>query len=318
MRLSAADCLRRGWTNVSANWELVVIQWLESFLVAALLALGLVLALLILGMDALTAGRWTAREIEETVRRLADFSPPLLLASIAVVAVWLLTLLLHCFFQAGTYGVLTAADRQALPGGRRQRLLFRTFSLRDFLGWGGLYVWRFFGMLVLCVGLALLVGMGVLLWLVFMGAGGARWGAPAAMGIGCGGALPVGFLLLVLGLWFHVAQAGLAREGSGVRAAARQGLSVLGRRLGTVIALAVLFVGIAVVLAFVFLPLSAVTDSLLAGAPRLRALVQLILLLLQSLPSTLLAVGLAGSLVALVRSETKGEIRRRPPEVQAA
>jgi len=318
MRLSAADCLRRGWTNVSANWELVVIQWLESFLVAALLALGLVLALLILGMDALSAGRWTARETEETLRRLTDFSAPRLLAVIASLAVWLLTFLLHCFFQAGTYGVLTTADRQALPGGRRHRLLFRTFSLRDFLGWGGLYVWRFFGMLVLFGGLALLVGLGILLWLAFVGVGGIRWGAPAAFGIGCGGALPVGFLLVVLGLWFQVAQAGLAREGSGVRTAARQGLSVLGRRLGAVIALSGFFLVTAVVLAFVFLPLSAVTDSLLAGAPGLRALVQLLLLLLQSLPNTLLAAGLAGSLVALVRSETRGEIRRRSPEVQAA
>jgi hypothetical protein len=43
MRLSAADCLRRGWTNLSANWELVVIQWLGSSLILVLLALGLVL-----------------------------------------------------------------------------------------------------------------------------------------------------------------------------------------------------------------------------------------------------------------------------------
>ena len=54
MRLSAADCLRRGWTNLSANWELVVIQWLASFLVLVLLALGLVLPLVILGLDGAT------------------------------------------------------------------------------------------------------------------------------------------------------------------------------------------------------------------------------------------------------------------------
>lgn len=318
MRLSAADCLRRGWTNLSANWEVVVIQWLESFLVAALMALGLVLALLILGMNALRSGWWTARGIEEAWRRVAGSSAALPLALTALLAVWLLTLLLHCFLQAGTYGVLTAADRQALPGGRRQRLLFRTFSLRDFCGWGGLYVWRFVGLLVLFWGLALLMGAAVMLWLVVLGAGGLRWGAPAALGIGCGGALPVGFLLLVLGLWFHVAQAGLAWEGSGLRTSARQGLSVLGRRLGAVTALFCLFLGGAVALAFAFLPLSAVTGSLLSGAPRLRALVQLILLLLQALPGTLLAMGLAGSLVALVRSETRSDIRRRPLEVQAA
>ena len=318
MKLSAADCLRRGWTNLSANWELVVIQWLGSLLVAALLALGLVLALLALGMDAMRAGQWTTREIEEALRRMAGSSPALLLALTALVAVWLLTLLLHSFFQAGTYGVLAAADRQALPGGRRHRLLFRTFSLRDFLGWGGLYVWRFFGMLVLCGGLALAVGVAILLWLTFLGVGGVQWGVLAALGIGCGGALPLGFLLLVFGLWFHVAQADLARQGAGVRTSARLGLSVLGRRLGAVTVLAVLFCGAVVLLAVLFFPLSALTGSLLSGAPELRAFVQVLLLFLQALPSTLLAMGLAGSLVALVGSERRSEMRRRSLEVQAA
>jgi hypothetical protein len=318
MRLSAADCLRRGWANLTANWELVVIQWLESFLVAALLALGVVLALLILGMNALDSGRWTAREIEEALRRLADFSPALPLALIALLAVWLLTALLHCYFQAGTYGILTAADRQALPGKRRHPLLFRTFTARDFFGWGGLYVWRFFGMLVLFWGLGLLMGMAVLLWLVFLGVGGGRWGASAVLGIGCGGALPLAFLAMVIGLWFHVGQADLAREGSGVRTAARLGLNVLGRRLGAVIALAVFFLAALIALAIVFVPLSLVTDALLSGAPRVRAFVQFLLLLLQSFPNAFLALVLAGSLVALVRSETRSEARRREPEVQAA
>jgi hypothetical protein len=312
MRLSAVGCLRRGWTNLSANWELVVFQWLESFFVAALMALGLVLALLILGMNALDAGQWTSHEVEEALRRLAGSSPAPLLALTALSAVWLLTLLVHCYFQAATYGTLTAADRQALPGPRRQSLLFRTFSFRDFVGWGGLYVWRFFGLLVLFWGLMLLMAVVVLLWLVSLGIGGFRWGASAALGIGCGGALPLGFLFFTLGLWFQVAQAGLAADGASVRSAARQGISVLGRRLGTVMILVFLFFAAALALAAFFAPVSLVTDSLLAAAPRVRTLVQVLLVLLQALPSTLLAMALAGSLVALVRTET------RRPEVQAA
>jgi hypothetical protein len=317
MRLSAVECLRRGWSNLSANWELVVIQWLEPFFVAALMVLGLVLALLSLGMNALDSGRWTAREVEEALRRLGDSSPALLLALAALLALWLLAFLLHCYFQAGTYGVLAAADRQALPGARRHRLLFRTFSVRDFLGWGGLYVWRFFGMFVLFWGLGLAVGTAVLFWLISLGAGGLRWGAPAALGIGCGGALPVAFLALVLGLWFQVGQADLAREGSGVRVAAGRGLAVLGRRLGAVIVLSALFLGALFAFAIALLPLSLATEALLSGAPRVRTLVQLIVLLLQTLPNTLFAMVLAGSLVALVRSETGYEIRRRP-EVRTA
>ena len=134
------------------------------------------------------------------------------------------------------------------------------------------------------------------------------------------GSLPLGFLVLVTGLWFHLVQADLAREGSGVRTASRRGLAVLGRRLGAVTVLFLLALAAALGLAAVFLPLSAVADGLLAGAPApmiLRALVRLLLFLLQSLPSTLLAMVLAGALVALVRSETTSEFRRNP-EVQPA
>jgi hypothetical protein len=314
MRLSAAGCLRRGWTNLSANWELVLLQWLQSFAVTALMALGVFLSLLIVGANLLRAD-WSA--VHELQRQASRLSPALLLALVALLAVWLSSLLLHCYFQAGTFGILTAADRQALPGARRDRDFFRTFSLRDFLGWGGRYVWRFFG--VLAVFGILLFGLGgaALLWLLSTAVGGGQWGGPAALGIGCGGALPLGFLALVAGFWFHLAQADLARDGSGVRAASRRGLAVLGRRLGAVIALFLLTLVAALVLAALFFPLATAADTLLSGAPLLRTLVRFLLLLLQSLPNTLLATLLAGALVALVRSETPSEIRRNP-EVQTA
>jgi hypothetical protein len=316
MRLSALDCLRRGWTNLSANWELVLLQWLEWALLTVLMALGLFLPLLILGANLVGTGS-AARRAEALARRLADLSPALLLALVAMVAVWLASLLLHSYFQAGAYGVLASADRQALPGPRRRKEFFRTFSLRDFLGWGGLYVWRFFGVLLLFGASAFLLGGAVLLWLAFLGVGGAAWGSPAAFGIGCGGALPMGFLALVLGLWVHLAQADLARDGSSVRAASRRGIAVLGRRLGTVVALFLLALAVALALAVVFFPLGEAADTLLSGAPLARALVRFLLFLLQSLPSSLLAMVLAGALVALVRSETPSESRRYP-EVQTA
>lgn len=316
MRLSALDCLRRGWTNLSANWELVLLQWLEWLLLTVLLSLGLFLPLLIVGANLMEEGS-AARQAEALARRLADLSPALLLALVAMLAVWLASLLLHCYFQAGAYGVLAAADRQALPGPRRRREFFRTFSLRDFLGWGGLYMWRFFGVLLLFGLCVFLLGGAVLLWMIFLGVGGAQWGSPAALGIGCGGALPMGFLALVLGLWVHLAQADLARDGSSVRAASRRGIAVLGRRLGTVTALFLVTLVAALALAIVFFPLGAAADALLSGAPGMRTLVRLLLLLLQSLPNTLLAMVLAGALVALVRSETPSESRRYP-EVQTA
>ncbi len=283
MRLSAVDCLRRGWTNLSANWELVLLQWLEWLLLAALTATGAFLVLLIVGANLVGSGS-ASRQAEALVRRLADLSPALLMALVAGLAVWLISLLLHCYFQAGAYGVLASADRQALPGPRRSREFFRTFSLRDFLGWGGLYVWRFLGVILLFGVLAFLLVGGAVLWLAFTAAGGVQWGSPAALGIGCGGALPMGFLALVLGLWLHLAQADLARDGSGVRAASRLGLAVLGRRLGAVVALFLLVLSAALALALVFVSLAAAADALLSGAPGMRALVRFLLFLLQCFP----------------------------------
>jgi hypothetical protein len=312
MRLSALDCLRRGWTNLSANWELVVIQWLQSFLVTALAGIGMLLPLLIVGANLFGSGS-AARRAEAAARRLADLSPALLLALAAMLAVWTLSLLLHCWFTAGTFGVLTSADRQALPGSRRGRDFFRTFSPRDFLGWGALYVWRFLRLLIVFWGAVFLLGGAAVLWLVFMAAGGGQWGSLAALGIGCGGSLPLGFLALVTALWLGLAQADLAREGASVRAASRRGLDVLGRRLGAVIFLFLLVALAALALAIVvFFPLAAVADALLAGAPLMRTLVHFLLFLIQSFPNTLLAMVLAGALVALVRSETPSEFRRNP------
>jgi hypothetical protein len=315
MRLSASDCLRRGWTNLAANWELVLLQWLQSLLILVLLALSVLLPVVTLGADALYSGRSAGRVLEVVMIRFGRLSPAVLLAGVAMLAVWLLSVLVHSWFQAGTYGVLASAERQALPGRARPRLLFRTFSLGDFAGWGALYLGRFFRLLVFFWALALPLGFAVLVWLVSLGVGGEVWGGPAALGIAIGGLFPVGFLFLVAALWSHVAQADLAREGSGARAAARRGLTVLGRRLGAVTLLVLLVAAAGMALAFLFVPVSAVPEILLAGAPGLRAFVLVVLFLLQGIPSALLGLVLASSLVALVRSEALREIR---PEVLTA
>jgi hypothetical protein len=314
MRLSAADCLRRGWTNLAANWELVLLQWLQSLLVVVLLALGVALPVVTLGADALRSGRSAARVLEVVTARLGRLSPAVALAGVAMLAVGLLSVLVHSWFQAGAYGVLASAERQALPGRRRPRWLFRTFSLRDFSGWGALYLGRFFRLLVFFWALALPLGVAVLVWLISLGVGGGVWGKTAVLGI-ASGLLPLGFLFLVAGLWCHVAQADLARGSSGALAAAWRGLKVLGRRLGAVTVLVVLFVGAGVALAILFVPVSAVPGLLLTGAPRLRGLVLILLFLLQGIPSALLTLILASSLVALVRSEALLELR---PEVHGA
>lgn len=315
MRLSALDCLRRGFSNLSANWELVLMQWLQSLLVPALLLLGLAAPVAILaGPGTLVQG---GPILGKVFSRIGEAPPILLLSLVAMLALWTLAYVVYCYFQAGTYGVLWTADRQALPGPPKSSLLFRTFSVRDFFGWGGRYAGRYFRFfLFFCLVAALVSGV-IALWIVSIAQGGEVWGAGAAAGIGCGGIFPLGFLALVFSFWFSVAQVDLVREGSGVRTASRLGLSVLGRRLGAVVLLFFVFLLVAAALAFAFLLLSIVLDLLLSGAPAARAATQLLLLFAQGIPNALLAVALGAALVALVRSETQMPMRKRP-EVQTA
>ncbi|HSK81105.1 MAG TPA: hypothetical protein VLQ45_31920 [Thermoanaerobaculia bacterium] len=315
MRLSAVDCLRRGLKNLSANWELVLMQWLQSLLVPALLLLGLAApAAILAGPGALVEGRPVLGRV---FSRIGEAPPILLLSLVAMLALWTLAYVVYCYFQAGTYGVLWTADRQALPGPPKSSLLFRTFSVRDFFGWGGRYVGRYFRFfLFFCVVAALVCGV-IALWIASIAQGAEAWGAGAALGIGCGGVFPLGFLALIFSFWFSVAQADLAREGSSVRTASRLGLSVLGRRLGAVILLFFLFLLVAAALAFAFLLLSIVVDLLLSDAPAARAATQLLLLFAQGIPNALLAVALGAALVALVRSEVQMQMRKRL-EVQTA
>jgi hypothetical protein len=309
MRLSILACLRRGLASLWANRELVLIQWLHGFAFILLFAIGSALPFVALGYDLGTTDITADfdRTLADLVPRTQGHLPGLLAALLGTLVLWGLAILLHTYVQAGTYGVLLAADRQALPGEVRAARFFRAFSWRGFLGWAGRYSGRFFGF-------ANLSGLFFLGWVLFLPlwmaatlAGAARWGEGAAVLIGCGGALPLAFALLVLGLWYGVAQADLAREGSGIRAASRTGLAVLGARLGAVVLLFALFAAaFFAVLAVVGL-IALATDLLLSGQPALRAAAQVGFTLLETLTQGLLLTALGGTLVALVRSETHQE-----------
>jgi hypothetical protein len=312
MRLSAVDCLRRGLASSGANWELVIVQWLHGFAFTALVLAGSVLPLVALGYDLTAAGMTSAagltEDLDQTHSDLVQRAQGRLLllaaAVLGMLVLWLLAVLLHAWVQAGTYGVLHSADRQALPGmGRGPLRAFRTFAWRDFFGWAGLYGRRYFGFANLAGLLLLVWTVAVPLWMSATLGGAARWGQGGALGIGCGGALPLGFVFLVLLLWYAVAQADLAREGSGLRAASRIGLEVLGARLGAVLFLFVLFLLPFALLAGFGLAVQP-ASLLLAGRPLLRAAAEIGFTLIASLTQGLLLIALGGTLVALVRSET--------------
>lgn len=305
MKLAVTDCLRRGIASTRANWELALVLGARQVLVTVLAVGALVLPLAVLGASALFADpRAIERELPRLLARLT-FSPALLATAVASLALLLAAWVVYSFVQAGTFGVLLAADRQARPGPPRDAFGFRTFSLQNLFGWGGRYLGRFFrfDLWALLLFLAPLALTG--LWIGFLAVSGQRWGGGALLGLGCGGFLPVAFLFAVWMLWVPVAQADLAREGAGVWRSTRRGFQVLGRRLGGVLGLAVLFLLAQLGVGLFFFVLSLALRWNAGDSLVTRGIVELSVGLAQLLPSNLVTLAFGAALVALVRSEAE-------------
>ncbi|HSL84410.1 MAG TPA: hypothetical protein VLF66_16680 [Thermoanaerobaculia bacterium] len=236
---NAIDCLRRGFHSTRANWGLIPMKFLGDFLFAVLLVVSFLPPILVLGGMAFLDGGWSEAAIEEWIvglpDRLLTSVGPLVLAVLGSLVLGLLAVVVWGWFEGGLLGVLVAAERQAhpraqdQPGGWRW---FRTFTLRDFSGWGGRYVWRFFWFFHLALTVSLIFVLLLALLVVAVVFGQERWGAGAAVGIGCGGLLPLLFLVLVYALWYTAAQPAVALEGSGPVRGSKLALRVVGRRLG--------------------------------------------------------------------------------------
>lgn len=319
MRLTAADCLRRGWANLAANWELAALHWVQSTATGLLLLLGLVVPAVALGLHLLIRSWLTARTAEDfeevlgaSLLRLGENVPVLALSVLAMLAIWTVAFLVHTYFQAGIYGVLTDAEHR-VPPGIYARPAFRAFSLGAFDRWARRHFWRFFWFLNLFGVFGSLVLLAAVVGLVGMVWSGEAWGTSVLLSAGCLGALLTLAATLALAVWFLVAQADLAQEGSGPWQACRRGLGVLAGRPGAVLLLLLVFVAASLAVSTLFLPFAFGAGLLGMGDPFSSLVLQFSLTLLQTLPNALLAVALAGALVALVRSETRSE-----PEVLAA
>lgn len=253
-RRTAIDCLRRGFHSTRANWGLIPLKVLGDLLFTVLLVVSFLPPVLVLGGMALLEGGWSEAALQDWIAGLPDELAtrlaPLALAVLASLVLGLLAVAVWGWFEGGLLGVLVAAERQAHPRAHDQAggwRWFRTFSLRDFSGWGGRYVWRFFWFfhLALTVSLVFLL----LLALLVFGAvlGHEAWGSGAAFGIGCGGALPLLFLVLVYALWYTAAQPAVALEESGPVRGSALALRVVGRRLGASFLILLVVFGIALV-----------------------------------------------------------------------
>ena len=199
--------------------------------------------------------------------------------------------------------MLTAADRQAPGGVPRDHRVFRTFSWRDFFGWGGRYLWRFFWIYNLFGAIFLLIVLvGTLLAALAVGAAD-QWGPPAAFGIGCGGALPLFFAAVVLGIWMVLAQADLGRIESSVGQAARRGWRVLTRRLGGVLLICLLALIASFAVGLIFMPFAIGIQLAVGDNLPLDLGLRFGLNLVQSLAGGIVGIAIAGSFVALLRTE---------------
>jgi hypothetical protein len=313
MALSAVSCIQRGVTNLRANWELVVISWLQGFLTAFLVVVGFVPPLGVLGFasfDWLATSEVELSELLSQAGQLMNRGADawlLLGASLLVsFAIWLAAFLVYCFFQGGIFGVLMAGDRQAPSGRLRGWQWFRTFSGRDLRGWGGLYLWRYFWLLNLMAAIGLLWFLGVAVAFGLTVLGGEQWGATAAIGIGCGSAIPLGFGLILVAVWANLAQVDLAREDSSVGKALRRSLNLVGRRLGAVTLIFLITLVLAIVFGVGVSTLSVVVGLFLPEAgvgSWVGTVVQLGLSGLEMIVGSVVAVGFAAALVSLVRSE---------------
>jgi hypothetical protein len=319
MRRTATDCIQRGWASLYANWQLVPLAAVGSLATQALLVASLVPPILVLGgwelleeaREVLVAGDPVRLETWMTV--LADRAmasgTPLVLSLVASTVVGFAFAAVWAFFHGATAGVLVAGDRQAPPaagpkdGGWRW---FRTFSLRDFSGWGGRYLWRFFGFFHVALLVPLLILAAWLLVLVLLGIAFASAGPGAITLFGCLSLLPLGLAFAAFGLWAVLAQPALALgPDTTVSRASGLALGILFRRLGAVLVVAIAFL-VPWVFAVVGLVLLELLIQALTGG---STALEVTFFVLQLGTGGALSILLAAMATALVRGES------RPAEV---
>lgn len=311
-RLSAVECFQRGVVSTAANWELAVVIFLQSLVVLALTVAGLILPLLALGLglDPIAwgkaiqgAGDLPLDRVEEIFAWLAEVWPVLVLGLAGMLIVWGLAFVAYSYFQAGIYGILYEADRRAPAMGAASRQQLRTFTLPSFQAWASRRTWPFFWLMNLFGIYSLLP---ILVYAALIAAAFRTATMAGLLGLGCVGLLLVTLPLCLVLLWYLTSQASLAEATvSGIRQASRLGWDVLMRRLGAVLLLVVISIALSLLFSLVFAPLGLAVDMMAGDDLWVRGGAQFFLSLLQTLPNALLAVALAGALVALVRSEMR-------------
>jgi len=169
-------------------------------------------------------------------------------------------------------------------------------------------MWRFFwlfNLIILVSTLWLVLPLLLVLGSVW---GGEMWGGGAGFALGCAGAIPVGFTLLTLAFWGGLAQATLVGQDVSVGQAARSGLRVLGRRLGTVLFIFVVVVIGSIVASLAVSALSVLVTLAFSRWELLKITADLLIWMIQWGISSAFGIALAAALIGLVRNEAPGDL----------
>lgn len=317
---TASDSVLRGLATLRANWPLVPMMVLQQVLVLALLVLGAAVPVVALGGGALGGDWWgallawqpggLAEAAEELAVLVAPVALPLAVALLGTAVVWTLAILVFCWFQAGFYGVLLAAERQALPGPPRDWRLFRTWDRALFAGWARRLAGRYFGFWNVWA-LACLGWLAALLLLVWAAqAAAATWAEAGLLAVGGAGSLVVALAFLALAGWGLLAPPDLAREEAGVGRSSGRALGLLARRPLAVALVVGVFVALWLVVAIAVAGLGA--PLLLVdfeGRLGLWIAAQTALWLLQVAATMAVATAMNGALAALVIGDGRRAVR---------
>ena len=305
--LSAADCLARGGAILRANWRLVPLRLILVLAMSLLSVMAMGLPVLVTGRELLT--RWPESPaqwrgwVQQLIAQIADHREAFAISLVGTFLLLTVVLVVWSFTEAGSFGVLYSADRQA-PAQAPAGVWFETFSMRDFFGWGGATVWRFLALILIYYAFILVLALlGAGLVRLAIGSGG-RWGTWTGLGLGCGGALPLIFLILCSMAVVWLAKAGLSVQGSGAWAALGLGARILSRRLGTVLVLFVVWIVAAIGSALILTSLTGVTLRVLGRLPFPVLMAgNFVFQLIQILVAHWLQLWFAAAFVVLVRSE---------------
>lgn len=311
-RLSALDALSRGFLNVRANRELIGIQVAAGVLLAASILVPLALFVVRLGvpLSAFTASdpQGLVRALESVQLDLGQLAPMLGIGLLLLLVVGTLVFILYCWFQAGTLAVLLAGEAQAPSSRQAPAAVFRTFSWSGFVGWASRYALRIFwvnNLFLLFLTLLLLV---LSLPFLLMAAFSEDRISAAACAMGCGLALPIGFVALVLVLATIVAQICAVEEGATILGSTRRAFSITGSRLGGLLLLYLLLALGSIAVATFFGGLGLMVKLALARAAMMQSVLSFLLGAVEFVASTTLTLAMTAAIVALVRAE----LRLRP------